>query len=107
LRDKKNTLLFVGYQAEWTLGRYILEWEKRVRMMGIEVDVNAEIEKINGFSWHADADQLMRRAKWFTRPPKKTFIVHGEWNAQTALQSNLEKIWFDCHIPAMKETIEI
>jgi len=47
LWDKKNTVLFVGYQADGTLGRYILEGEKRVRMMGIEVDVNAEIKKIN------------------------------------------------------------
>jgi metallo-beta-lactamase family protein len=86
LWNKKNTLLFVGYQAEGTLGRHILEGEKKVRMMGIEVAVNAEIEKINGFSGHADADQLMRWAKGFATPPKKTFIMHGEGNAQTALK---------------------
>ncbi|MFA7717534.1 MAG: MBL fold metallo-hydrolase RNA specificity domain-containing protein [Candidatus Absconditabacterales bacterium] len=107
LWNAKNTLLFVGYQAEGTLGRYILEGEKKVRMMGIEVDVHAEIEKINGFSGHADADQLMGRAKGFSKAPKKTFIVHGEGNAQTALQSNLEKIGFDCYIAEMKETVEL
>lgn len=47
-------------------------------MMGLEIDVNAEIQKINGFSGHADADQLLRRAKGFTKAPTKTFIVHGE-----------------------------
>ncbi|HBB04091.1 TPA: hypothetical protein DCZ39_04315 [Patescibacteria group bacterium] len=46
--------------------------------MGIEVAVNLEIEKINGFSGHADSEQLMRWAKGFTQAPKKTFIVHGE-----------------------------
>lgn len=46
--------------------------------MGETVAVNADIAKINGFSGHADADQLMRRAKGFSKPPRKTFIVHGE-----------------------------
>jgi len=54
--------------------------------MGIEVVLNAEIEKINGFSGHADADQLMRWAGGFKNPPKKTFIMHGEGNAQIALK---------------------
>lgn len=107
LWSTKNTLLFVWYQAEWTLGRYILEWEKTVRMMWLEVEVNAEIEKINWFSGHADADQLMRRAKWFTQAPKKTFIMHGEGNAQIAMQWKLEAIWFACEIPRMKEQIEL
>ena len=55
-------------------------------MMGKTVAVNAEIQKINGFSGHADADQLLRWAKGFTKPPQKTFIIHGEGNAQTTLQ---------------------
>jgi len=107
LWDKKNTLLFVWYQAEGTLGRYILESEKKVRMMGLEIDVNAEIQKINGFSGHADADQLLRRAKGFTKAPTKTFIVHGEWAAQTAFKSKLEEIGFTCEIPSMKEQVEL
>ncbi|MCX6825192.1 MAG: MBL fold metallo-hydrolase [candidate division SR1 bacterium] len=107
LWNKKNTLLFVGYQAEGTLGRHILEGEKRVQMMGMEVAVNAEIVKINGFSGHADAEQLMRRAKGFTKAPKKTFIIHGEGNAQVAMKTNLEAIGFTCEIPTIKEEIEL
>lgn len=107
LWNKNNTLLFVWYQAEWTLGRYILEGEKTVRMMGTEVVVNAEIEKINGFSGHADASQLMRRAKWFTHPPKKTFIMHGEWNAQLALKWKLEEIGFVCGVPGIGDVVEV
>jgi len=107
LWNSKNTLLFVWYQAEWTLWRYILEWEKKVRMMGIEVAVNAEIEKINGFSWHADSSQLMQRAKGFINPPKKTFIVHGEESAQTSFKSKLEEIWFECEIPNLKDSVEL
>ncbi len=107
LWDPKNTVLFVWYQASGTLGRYILEWEKKVKMMGIEVEVKAEVKKIDGFSWHADADQLIRRAKGFTHPPKKTFIVHGEGTAQTALKSRLEAMGFICEIPNLKDQVEV
>lgn len=107
LSNTKNTVLFVWYQADGTLGRHILEWEKKVRMMGETVTVNAEIEKITGFSGHADTDQLIRRAKWFTKAPKKTFIIHGEWTAQTTLKSNLEKINFTCEIPSLREQVEL
>ncbi len=107
LRNTKNTVLFVGYQAEGTLGRYILDGEKKVKMMGIEVDVNAKIAKIEGFSGHADSDQLMKRAKGFTKAPKKTFIIHGEWTAQTTLEGKLEEIGFVCQIPSLKDCIEL
>ncbi|MBU0626914.1 hypothetical protein KKG31_02480 [Patescibacteria group bacterium] len=60
------------------MGRYILEGEKKVKMMGIELAVNADVEKINGFSGHADANQLIDWANGFENPPKKTFVVHGE-----------------------------
>jgi metallo-beta-lactamase family protein len=76
-------------------------------MMGLEIDVNAEVEKINGFSGHADADQLLRRAKGFTKAPTKTFVVHGEGSAQTTLKSKLEEIGFTCEIPSMKEQVEL
>ncbi len=73
----------------------------------MEVDVNAEIEKINGFSGHADGDQLLRWAKGFTKPPQKTFIIHGEGNAQIALKSRLEEIGFTCEIPSIKDQVEL
>lgn len=107
LGDPKNTLLFVGYQAEWTLGRRILQWDKVVQFMGQQLPVSLEIAKIDSFSGHADADQLLRRAKWFTTLPKKTFIVHGEGEAQSVLQDALEKIGFDCTIPSLHDSVEL
>lgn len=107
LWNDRNTLLFVWYQAEWTLGRYILEWKKKVWMMWMEISVNAEIDKINWFSWHADADQLMRWAKWFTNTPKKTFIMHGEPSAQNALKLRLEETGFGCEIPSIGDSVEL
>jgi predicted nucleotide-binding protein len=50
---------------------------------------------------------LMQRAKWFTTPPTKTFIMHGEESAQKAIKSKLEEIWFTCTIPSLKDTIEL
>ncbi len=107
ISDKKNMVLFVGYQAEGTLWRYILTWEKTIKMMGINIPVKAKIANIDGFSWHADADQLMKRAKGFIIPPKKTFIIHGEGNAQVAIKKRLEQIGFNCEIPSIKQQIDI
>ncbi len=107
LTDKRNTLLFVCYQAKWTLGRFILEWAKTANFMWLQVPVNLEIAKINSFSWHADADQLVKRAKWFTTQPKKTFIVHGEGKAQLVLKEHLENIGMNCYIPSLHESVEL
>lgn len=107
LWNKNNMVLFVGYQAEGTTGRHILEWEKKIRMMREMITVHADIEKINGFSGHADSEQLMRRAKGFNKAPKKTFIIHGEWNAQTTLKWKLEEIGFTCTIPSLKDQVEL
>ena len=107
LWNKNNTVLFVWYQADWTLGRHILNGEKKIRLMGETITVNAEIAKINGFSGHADADQLLRRAKGFTQVPRKTFIIHGEWTAETTLQWKLEEIGFTCEIPSLRDHIEL
>ena len=107
LWNSKNTLLFVWYQAEGTLGREILEWKEKVWIMWEEINVNASMYKIDGFSWHADANQLMKRAGWFTTPPKKTFIMHGEVTAQTALKERLEETWFECEIPSIGQSVEL
>jgi len=69
--------------------------------------VNAEIDKINGFSGHADADQLMRWAGGFTKAPTKTFIMHGEGNAQLALKERLEGIGHVCQIPGIGDSVEL
>ena len=105
LWKSKNTLLFVGYQAEGTLGRVILEGAGSVKLMGIDVAVNADVEKIDAFSGHADAEQLMRWAKGFEKAPTKTFIMHGEGTAQTAIQAKLEEIGFTCEIPSKGDSV--
>ncbi len=105
LSNPKNSVLFVGYQAEWTLGRYILEGEKMVRMMGDEVVVHADIDKMNSFSAHADANELVKWAQGFAVPPKNIFIMHGEGKAQEALQTNLRALGYTTSIPKLWESV--
>jgi len=95
----KNTVIFVGYQADHTLGRFIIEGAKKIKMMGIEVVVKAAIERINSFSAHSDKDELVKWMKGFKAKPKKVFIVHGEPKSQKALKDNLSSIGFKCTIP--------
>ena len=88
----ESTILFAGYQAEGSLGRRLVEGLKRVRVMGEEVVVRAKIEVMNGFSAHADANQLMGWISAIQNPkPAKVFIVHGEATAQEALKTRIQK----------------
>jgi len=74
----ENTILFVGYQAEGTLGREILEGREEVRILGETHRVRARVEKINGYSAHADRDELLRWVESFSRSPRTVFVIHGE-----------------------------
>jgi metallo-beta-lactamase family protein len=89
LPDERNTVLFIGYQAEGTRGRSIVDGKETVRMFGRDVPVRAHIETISGFSGHADYLEIMAWLAGFTRPPERTFIVHGEADAADALAARI------------------
>lgn len=72
-----STVLFVGFQAEGTLGREIVNGRNPVRILGEPRDVHARITEINGFSAHADRDELMGWLSSIDAPPGKVFVVHG------------------------------
>jgi metallo-beta-lactamase family protein len=72
------SILFVGYQAVGTLGRIIVDGAQKVRLMGKEYPVRARVSQINGFSAHADRDELFRWLSSLKKPPKHIFVVHGE-----------------------------
>jgi metallo-beta-lactamase family protein len=99
--DPKNTLLFSGYQAAGTRGEALLNGAREVKIHGGWVPVRAEIENVPMLSAHADANEIMRWLGGFQRPPKKTFIVHGEGSASEALRHRIEQeLGWDCDIPA-------
>jgi len=74
----ESTILFVGFQARETLGRQILEGNRRVRILGQELPVRARIEKILGFSAHADRKALLLWLDSLESPPRTLFLTHGE-----------------------------
>ena len=76
-----STILFVGYQAQGTLGRQILEGSRFVRIHGREWKVKAQIRQLDGFSGHADRSALLRWIGHLQRPPQHVFLTHGEEEA--------------------------
>lgn len=96
ISDERNTILIVGYMAENTLGRRILEGEKEVRVMGNWCKVKAKVEKINAFSAHADYSEI---GDWLDNIDKsklkKIVMVHGEKDAQAHLKSYLAEKGYD------------
>ena len=91
LWEPNSTILFVGYQAPGTLGRKLVDGEKKVKIFGEEIAVNARIEYIEGYSGHADQEWLMNFVYSFTTPPKHIFLVHGEPEGQVVLKQKLEE----------------
>ncbi|HOQ36289.1 MAG TPA: MBL fold metallo-hydrolase [Acetivibrio sp.] len=102
---KESTILFVGYQAEGSLGRRLLDGAKIVRLFGEEIKVEARIEMIEGFSGHADKEGLLSWINRIYRKPKKIFIVHGEEDAMVELSNEINKtLKIDTIIPEMGES---
>jgi len=95
ISDERNTVLIVGYMAENTLGRKILEGEKEVHIMDNWYKVKANVRKINAFSAHADYTETL---EWLneidTSKLKKIFLVHGEKDAQEFLENHLKENGF-------------
>jgi metallo-beta-lactamase family protein len=89
LPDGRNTVLFVGYQAEGTRGRSLIEGARQLKIHGQMVDVRAEIKMLGQFSAHADCAEILRWLGNFKRAPKGTFVVHGEAEPRRALKEKI------------------
>lgn len=87
----ESTILFVGYQAEGTLGRQLLEGVHRVRLFGQMFDVMARLEKVNGMSAHADRNELLAWLKALKTPPSEVFVIHGEKRASAAFSETVNR----------------
>ena len=102
-----TTLIIVGYQAEGSLGRKIIDGADTVKVFGQPVSVRARVYTINGFSAHADRTHLIEFAK--RTKPKKIFIVHGEPGSSKALAEDLvlELHGTEIHIPVLGQKFRI
>jgi metallo-beta-lactamase family protein len=99
--EKRNTVLFIGYQAEGTRGKSILEGRETVRMFGREFPVKAQIERIEGFSGHADYHEMLAWLMGFNRSPERVFLVHGEPEAAQAMAGHIRKQFkWDVSVPS-------
>lgn len=100
-QNPANTILFAGYQAAGTRGEALINGAREVKIHGGFVPVRAEIDSLPMLSAHADVDEILRWLAGFQRPPKRTFIVHGEGGASAALKERIEQdLGWSCTIPA-------
>lgn len=103
-----NTILFIGYQAEGTRGRTILDGKSEVKMHGQYVPVRAHIETLSGYSGHADYNEILAWLMGFNKPPAKTFLVHGEPEAAKSLQGKIESHFgWQVEIPEYGQSFEL
>lgn len=107
ISDPKNTIFIVGYMAENTLGRKLLEKQKVVKIFGDMYEVKAEIAVMDAFSAHADRSDLIDYVS-HVKDLKKIILVHGEENQGLMFKNILEEQGYkDVCTPAIGETIEI
>ena len=106
IENPKNSVVMVGYQAQYTLGRRLLNGEKKVRIFGDWFEPKAEVANLDAFSAHADRNELIDYVQR-TRP-KRVFLVHGEPDQREALAVALrEKIGAPVELPKPGDTVEI
>lgn len=91
IQDARNTVLIVGWQAPDTLGRRIVERQPVVKIFGEEYRLNARVEVINGFSAHADRDELLAWTGAMRQEPEYTFVIHGEEQVSEAFAGMLHR----------------
>jgi metallo-beta-lactamase family protein len=108
LPHSRNTVLFIGYQAQGTRGRTIVEGKETVKIHGEMVPIRAKVESIPGFSAHADYNEALAWLMGFNRPPLKTFIVHGEREAASSMAGHIRNtLGWEVVIPSYNETVVI
>lgn len=106
--DPSTLILFTGYQADGTLGRRILDGQEEVRILGAEIPVRAEVQRLDMLSAHADYGEMLRWLGNFKEAPKKTFIIHGEPDAALAQQKHIqEMLGWNTIIPAQGDKFEL
>ena len=106
--DPAATLLFVGYQGEGTLGAQLQQGVREVRIDGATREVRCQIRSISGFSAHADESELLDWIGAFAKPRlRRVFIIHGDPDAQAAIEPKIRALGYDTHIPKWHERVTL
>jgi metallo-beta-lactamase family protein len=108
LPDPKNTVIFVGYQAEGTKGRRLVEGEPEIKIHGNWIPVKAAIRQVSGLSAHADSDELIVWLSQREKEPEKVCLIHGEYAVQQEFAERLsEEFGWQAIIPELGDTIQL
>ncbi|MNJ21258.1 MBL fold metallo-hydrolase [Pseudomonas sp. BIGb0427] len=106
--NPRNTLLFSGFQAGGTRGADITAGVRTIRMHGEDVPIRAQVSAMESLSAHADADEIMQWLRGFKRPPRHTFVVHGEPHAADTLRRRISlELGWSVSVPEHLETVEL
>ena len=106
--DKRNTILFAGYQAGGTRGATIAGGADTVRIHGQDVPVRAEVAMLDTLSAHADAAEILEWLRGFSRAPRQTFVTHGEPDSADAMRQRIEReLHWSCHVPYYLESLPL
>jgi metallo-beta-lactamase family protein len=106
--DRRNTILFAGFQAGGTRGATIVGGADSVRIFGQDVPIRAEVVSLDNLSAHGDAGEIIGWLRGFKAPPRTTFITHGEPAAADAMRQRIEReLHWHCHMPCYLESIEL
>ncbi len=108
LPDSRSAVLIVGYQAEGSGGRALLDGAKYLRIHGEEVPVRAQIQELSQLSAHAGKSELLRWLSGFQAPPRQLFLVHGEPKSLTAFRDAVtNQFHWPVTIPEYKQTVDL
>lgn len=104
----ENTIVFAGFQAGGTRGAAMLAGAKEVKIHGNYVPLRAEVVALGNLSAHADVDEIMQWLKGFEKPPRRTFVTHGEPAAADALRLRIQdELGWDAHVPDHLEKVDL
>ena len=108
LPDPRNAVLFIGFQTAGTRGQLLKDGAREIKIHGEMVPVRAKILSMESFSRHADAGEILEWLGAFKRPPKMTFVVHGEPGSSAALAERIRQtLGWKTHIPEYLETARL
>jgi metallo-beta-lactamase family protein len=106
--DHRNTILFAGYQAGGTRGAAMIAGADSIKIHGAYVPVRAQVTQIETLSAHADSEEILAWLSGFEKPPRQTFVVHGEPDAADALRRRIQnELGWNCRVPEYLEQVEL
>lgn len=106
--DRRNTILFTGYQADGTRGDRMLQGEDSIRIFGEDIPLRAEVVALTNTSAHADYEEMLTWLAHFKRPPKKVFITHGSEDSAGTLREMIENTFgWNCVVPSYLDQEEL